>query len=294
MAPPSPRRPGFSRRAQYSIFATYVVAVIGAILALLLVVTARLDPQGNAALQSLLTDMTSPLSRAGRSVLAGLHSIDDTVANYFRAASKNKVMTEELKAARRDLIQGKVDAIENRRLKRLLGLRETEKILTVAARLVASTSSGSRRYATLAAGRIQGIEVDQPARTIDGLVGRIVQTGQVSSRVLMIIDAQNIVPVKRVTDNVPAQAIGIGDGRLELRPLAAGTNPFKLGDVFVTSGTGGIYRPGIPVAMITRRRGTVTTGRPLADPATYDFVLVEPAAVLPPPPPANEIPQEGD
>jgi hypothetical protein len=37
MAPPSPRRPGFSRRAQYGLFAGYVVAVIGALVALLLI-----------------------------------------------------------------------------------------------------------------------------------------------------------------------------------------------------------------------------------------------------------------
>ena len=60
-------------------------------------------------------------------------------------------------------------------------------------------------------------------------------------------------PVRRVPDGVAGIAYGLGDGRIDLRPLAAGTNPFNAGDVFVTSGTGGIYKPGIPVAIGIKR-----------------------------------------
>lgn len=289
MAPPSPRRPGFSRRAQYSLFAGYVAAIAGALAGLLLIVTARFDPAGHAALQGFIADIFAPLSSAARSVGAGIASGFESVGAYFDAASKNRAMKEELEAARRDLIKSKADALENRRLKKLAALVERLPEGHVTARLVSSTGTSSRRFALLAAGSGDGVVNGQPVRTPEGLVGRVVQVGIRSARVLLIIDGGNIVPVKRVPDGTPAIAYGLGDGRLDLRPLAAGTNPFKVGDIFVTSGTGGIYQPGIPVAIGIRHNREGTIGRPLADPAAFDFAVVEPEFAIPPPPPPENM-----
>ena len=288
MAPPSPRRPGFSRRAQYSLFVGYVAAIVGALAGLLLIVTARFDPTGHAALQSFFTDIFSPVSSAARSVGAGIGSAGNEVGAYFNAASKNSDMKRQLDAARRDLIKGRNDELENRRLKRLVRLVERLPQVSVTARLVSSTGTSSRRYAILAAGSRDGVVNGQPVRALDGLIGRVVQVGERSARVLLIIDGGNIVPVRRVPDGVPAIAYGLGDGRIDLRPLAAGTNPFKAGDVFVTSGTGGIYQPGIPVAIGIKHNREGTLARPLADPASFDFAIVEPEFISLPPSPSVE------
>jgi rod shape-determining protein MreC len=269
---------------QFSLFAGYVFAIIGAIFALLLIVTARFDPAGHAALQSIMTDVTSPVSSILRASVNTVKDLGGGTAAYFDAASKNRAMSQELKLARRKLIESDANALENRRLKRLLAIVEQQKARPVTARIVSSSATSSRRYATLAAGAAQGVEVGQPVRAADGLVGRIVQRGQFASRVLLIIDSETIVPVKRVSDGVPALAIGLGDGRIELRTLAAGTNPFKVGDVFVTSGIGGIYAPGIPVAVGVKRTRDTTFGRPLASPASLDFAMVEPVYIAPLPP----------
>lgn len=283
MAPPSPRRPGYSRRAQYGLFASYVAAIVGSLAGLLLIVTARFDPTGHAALQSFFADIFSPVSSATRSVGAMIGSAGDEVSAYFNAASNNRDMKRALEAARRDLVKGKSDALENRRLKRLLGLIERLPKGSVTARLVSSTGASSRRYAILAAGSRDGVVTGQPVRTAEGLIGRIVQVGERSARVLLIIDGGNIVPVRRVPDGTAAIAYGLGDGRIDLRPLAAGTNPFKVGDIFVTSGTGGVYQPGIPVAIGIKHNREGTLARPLADPAGFDFAVVEPEFVTPPP-----------
>ncbi|MFO1239236.1 MAG: rod shape-determining protein MreC [Sphingomonadaceae bacterium] len=283
MAPPSPRRPGFSRRAQYSLFASYVAALVGALFGLLLILTARFDPAGHAALQGFLTDIFTPVSSAARGAGAAVGSTFESIDAYFDAASKNREMKQQLDAARRDLIKGKADALEVRRLKQLAGLVERLPEGHVTARLVSSTGTSSRRIAILAAGSADGVVNGQPVRTADGLVGRVIAVGRHSARVLLMIDGGNIVPVKRVPDGTPAIAFGLGDGRIDLRPLAAGTNPFTVGDVFVTSGTGGVYQPGIPVAIGVRHNREGTIGRPLADPSRFDFAVVEPEFAIPPP-----------
>lgn len=288
MAPPSPRRPGFSRRAQYGLFASYVAAVGGVLAGALLLITAKFDPEGHAALQNFFADLTSPVSNTVRTAAAAVGGGGEEVAAYFNAAAKNRKMAHELEAARTALIKGKSDAAENRRLKRLAKLVERLPDTVTTARLVSSTGASSRRYAIIAAGSADGVEPGQVVRTSEGLVGRVVQAGQRSARVLMIVDGGNIVPVKRVPDGIPALAYGIGDGRIDLRPLAGGQgNVFKAGDVFVTSGTGGVYQPGIPVAIGVRYNRDSTIARPLADPARFDFAIVEREFVAAPPPSPN-------
>jgi rod shape-determining protein MreC len=282
MAPPSPRRPGFSRRAQYGIFASYVVAVVGAGIGLLLVLTARFDPEGHSALQGFLTDITAPISSAGRATVNTVKNSSAGISNYFDAASKNEAMNREVKAARMGLIKGAAAEQENRRLRAMVGLieRSTSKPVAVA-RLISSTGSSSRRYATLAAGSVDGVKRGQPIVGPDGLVGRVVQANQITARVLLIVDGGNIVPVKRASDGVPAFAIGLGNGMLEIRPLTAGNNPFNPKDVFITSGSGGIYRPGIPVAVAVRKTREGTFARARENPASLDFAVVEQPFVAP-------------
>ena len=61
-----------------------------------------------------------------------------------------------------------------------------------------------------------------------------------------------------------------------LKLINMGINPLKRGDVFVTSGAGGLYRPGIPVAVVESRTRDGAIARILGDPAAADFVIVEP------------------
>src|SRR3546814_8329088 len=97
----------------------------------------------------------------------------------------------------------------------------------VAARMISSTSSSTRRFARLSAGRSQGVTPGQPVRAPEGLVGRIYEAGPNTANVLLLTDPENIVPVLRTRDNVAGISTGRGDGSLEVRPLSTGRNHFK-------------------------------------------------------------------
>src|SRR4028119_351301 len=89
MAPPSTRRPGFSRRAQYGLFLSYVLAVGGVLFAGLLLVIAIVDPSGFNALKGVALDATSPVSSAGRSVSRFFGGIAGSAGNYVQAGGRN-------------------------------------------------------------------------------------------------------------------------------------------------------------------------------------------------------------
>ena len=115
-----------------------------------------------------------------------------------------------------------------------------------------------------------------PVRTPLGLVGRVLEAGTHTSRIMLVTDPESVVPVKRARDGVAAFAQGHGDGTLQLRLINLGLNPLKLGDVFVTSGSGGLYRPNTAVGVVTKLTRDGAVARILSDPSTSEFVVVEP------------------
>ncbi|MDB5718131.1 MAG: rod shape-determining protein MreC [Sphingomonas bacterium] len=287
MAPPRNRRPGFSRRAQYGLFAGYVVAVAGILLGLALILMARFDPGGFGMLRAGAGDITTPLSSLGRAAVRGVASAGDSVSAYLDAAAQNRLLRAEIAANRRAMVEARITARENQRLRQLARLVEITPQTVAATRIVASTAMNLRRLAIIDAGGNAGVRPGMPVRSPEGLIGRVQDVGRRSARVVLLTDGENTVPVRLARGGAPALAIGSGDGALDLRALAAGATPFRRGDLLVTSGTGGVYPPGIPVAVVTRVSGDRASGYPIADPERAEFVVVlNSAPPLPPPPPA--------
>lgn len=290
MARPPSRRPGHNRKAQYSLFASYVVAMTGAAIGLLLMGVAIFDPTGFAAIRTATSEFTRPASLGLRNMVSGASSLDEVLAAYWRAGSQNVALRRQVEADRNLIIEAKGVAQENARLKKLLSLVDEDRSELLTARLISSSSSSARRFARLNAGRWQGVRPGMPVRAPEGLIGRIHSTTPNTAEVLLLTDSSNIVPIRRATDSVPAISTGLGDGTLEIRSLAAGRNPFNPGDILVTSGVGGIYQPNIPVAVVVRIAGEIAYGVPLANPSKVDAVVVERSfeeAVTRPEPPAE-------
>lgn len=276
-----PRRPGSSRRAQYGLFATYVLTVAGTLVVAIALVLARFDPATFSSLRSAAAEVTTPVSSVLAWAARGIASVPQGVADYFAVKQRNADLRAQLAAERREIIRSRVLATENRRLKVLLGLRDSSGVAIVSAHLVSSSAGSTRRYAVLDVGSRRGVAIGQPVRGADGLVGRIVELGYNNARVLLITDPESVVPVRRARDGLPAIAAGRGDGLLEIRAVEAGSAVFRAGDIFMTSGTGGMFSPNIPVARATRTARDSTQARPFARADTLDFAVVE-RAFMPP------------
>ncbi|MDB5721221.1 MAG: mreC [Alphaproteobacteria bacterium] len=285
MAPPKTRRPGFSRKAQYGLFLGYVVAVAGIIFAALLLLVAIVDPAGFNALKGAALDVTTPVASGGRNVVRFFGGIGDTIGNYFMAGSENAGLKRELAASRRKLIEAEAIEHDNQRLKALLGITRSASNEVAIGRIVGSSFDTVHRLATMSIGGSSGVRPGLPVRSADGLVGRVIETGRWASRILLLTDGASNVPVRLVRDGTPAIATGRGDGGIELKTLEVGRNPFRRGDILVTSGVGGIYPPDIPVARVVAVQGERAIALPIADPASLDYAVVlqayQPLADLP-------------
>jgi rod shape-determining protein MreC len=214
------------------------------------------------------------VSSAGRGIVNFFGGIGSTVGNYFNAGAQNDDLKRQLAAARRKIVEARATELENQRLKAMLKLSQTVGDEVAVTRVVGSSFDSSRRLATLSVGSGAGVAPGQPVRSPDGLIGRVIETGRWASRVLLVSDGASSVPVRLVRDGTPAIAQGLGDGSIDLKTLEVGKNPFRRGDILVTSGVGGVYPPNIPVAIVARLEGDRTFAKPLADPSAADFAMV--------------------
>lgn len=276
MAPPPNRRSGYSRRAQYTNFLGYIAGGAGALLGGGLLLIAIADPSAFSGVRSIGSDAAAPLAGAAASSRVSGQGLMAAIGGYFAAGRQNAGLKQELALARVALIQSDAVAEENKRLKALLELGAAEPRPVAYARLIASTVSSTRRFATVSAGADDGVAIGMPVRAPLGLVGRVLEVGRSTSRVLLITDGESVVPVRRASDSIPGFVQGRSDGRVQIRLISLGINPLKPGDAFVTSGSGGLYRPGTPIAVVESLTRDGAVARLLSDPAASDYVAIDP------------------
>ncbi|HTP39286.1 MAG TPA: rod shape-determining protein MreC [Steroidobacteraceae bacterium] len=84
-----------------------------------------------------------------------------------------------------------------------------------------------------------------------GVLGQVVRTGPLSSEVLLITDPESGIPVQVLRNGLRTIAVGSGAPNDLLLPYLAVNADIRSGDQLVTSGMGGVYPAGYPVAEVT-------------------------------------------
>jgi rod shape-determining protein MreC len=269
-------RPGWSRRAQYGLFFSFLALIAGVIVGLILLAISILAPARFADIRGAALDVTGPVAGAMHEVTATVEGVFTGAGDYWDAAGQNGELKRERDAMRREILQARAVMQENRQLKALLQLREHETPTIAIGRLVGSSFSSPRRFAILSAGANDGVRVGMPVRSPEGMVGRVVDTGAFASRVLLASDRANIIPARLLRGGIPVISQGRGDGTIDVRPLEVGRNPFRRGDIIITSGTGGLYPPLVPIARVIKLDDDGAVAVQLADPSNISFAIVEP------------------
>ncbi len=140
---------------------------------------------------------------------------------------------------------------ENVRLRALLNSSALVRDDVLVAELVGVSPDPARHQLLLNKGASDEVFVGQPLIDADGLLGQVVQVSASTSRALLITDATHSVPVQVNRNGVRAIAEGTGAlGTLEIHHVAA-TTDIAVGDLLVTSGLGGRFPVGYPVAVVS-------------------------------------------
>jgi rod shape-determining protein MreC len=177
-----------------------------------------------------------------------------------------------------------IQEVENQRLRKLMGLRETLPGDVISAQVIAKDVTDFFRVIRLTLDRGgHDIRIDMPVVTLGGVVGTVQRVAGSTVDVKMVADPNSAVDV--VAENTGARGIVRGTGDLTRYLLrvqyAQRTDEVNVGDLLVTSGMGRRFPKGLPVARVTRvvRREFGVYQEVEATP-TVDFSRLEEVLIL--------------
>lgn len=143
-------------------------------------------------------------------------------------------------------------AAENSRLRELLNASAAVDDAVIVADVIGVTPDPFSHEIIIDKGSRDDITVGQAVLDAQGLMGQVVQTNEFTSRVLLISDSSHAVPVQVNRNGVRANLLGTGESdRLELVHVPE-TSDIRVGDLLVSSGLGGVFPKGYPVARVTQ------------------------------------------
>ncbi|MBD1569266.1 rod shape-determining protein MreC [Aliivibrio sp. S10_S31] len=177
---------------------------------------------------------------------------------YERFNSRNTLMLENQRLKQEMFVQNSNLLLmeqlkqENSSLRNLLGspfIRDEKKMVT---EVMAVDSAPYTHQVMIDKGSVDGVYEGQPVISDKGIVGQINYVGAHNSRVLLLTDANNAIPVQAVRNDI--RVIASGKGHLDMMQLEhIPTNTdLKVGDLLVTSGLGQRYPEGYPVGYISK------------------------------------------
>ena len=140
--------------------------------------------------------------------------------------------------------------VENIRLRELLdsSFQVGQKILV--AELLSANLDPYQHQITINKGELDKVYTGQPLLDANGVMGQVVHVGPYTSTALLISDTSHAIPVQINRNGIRTIAIGSGTiNRLDL-PYISNNADVRPGDLLTTSGLGGKFPPGYPVAVV--------------------------------------------
>ncbi|HLU05137.1 MAG TPA: rod shape-determining protein MreC [Woeseiaceae bacterium] len=139
---------------------------------------------------------------------------------------------------------------ENARLRAMLDATSKVRDQVQVAEIMSVSSNPFRHILVINKGTRDGVFNGEAMIDADGVVGQVIEAGLLSSSGVLISDPDHALPVEVNRNGLRTIAVGTGDfDRLEL-PFLPNNADIEDGDLLVTSGLGGAFPPGYPVALV--------------------------------------------
>ena len=209
-----------------------------------------------------LSSLVSPLQYIANAPGTLLDTMSTQVQTRSSLIEQTKQQEQQLLTLRSRLLKLAQLEHENQRLRELLGSPVHKESRKMVAELLSVDSDPFSHQVLINKGALDGVYNGQPVINDQGVVGQVLHVGSTTSRVLLITDSSHGIPVRVLRNDLRAIASGSGElDKLELRNLPRNTD-VQVGDLLVTSGLGGRFPEGYPVATVTR--SDYVEGKPFA------------------------------
>jgi len=198
------------------------------------------------ALAVVTTPIQSALARVNRSAVG----VWSTYQDWKNVRAENRRLREEAQQLRVEALQVNETVEENRRLRRLLALKEAMPLETLSGEIIAREWGGWVRSLTVNRGRSDHVTRLTAVIAPDGLIGRVVDVRPGSSVVQVLIDPASTVGAHAVRSRTAGIVEGDPRGTMRFKYMARDGSGLQVGDLVVTSGSGGLFPRGLPIGRV--------------------------------------------
>ena len=224
-----------------------LLGIIAGVCFLLLTLQMRGGATGASdALAIITTPVQTVLARINRATVG----VWGTYRDWKNVRSENRRLREEAQRLRVEALRVTETDAENQRLRRLLALKESLPLETLAGEIIAREWGGWVRSLTINRGRGDSVARLSAVIAPDGLVGRVVDVRATSSIVQVLTDPASTVGAHIVRTRTPGIVEGEPRGTLRFKYMARDGGGMQVGDLVVTSGLGGLFPGGIPIGHV--------------------------------------------
>ncbi len=235
-------------------FGQHGPALILIALAALLIILNLFFPSLVSHVRVTFTDLFAPFMHAAAKPGEAIQDISSAWQDVTGVREENKKLQQQVTELRawRDLAQQQAD--ENKSLRGLTKYKDDSVTSFLTARVIAEAGGNFNNSVIVTAGSRDGVVKNMIALGEDGVVGRVIETGEWSSRVLLYNDLNFRLPVMLEGTQLRAILSGEGTGLPKLLFLPTELE-VKSGTRVVTSGHGGLFPPHLPVGVVQDRKG---------------------------------------
>jgi rod shape-determining protein MreC len=245
----------------------------------------------SGGLQRGVSTIFSPLQKVADRALKPARDLIGWFDKTFDARGENSRLKADLVTVRRQAVAGQEALQENAQLRKLVELDRGPALAEsayrpVTGRVIARSPTVWNSTVTIDVGSGDGVKVDDPVISGDGLVGLIASTQGGSAQVTLITDHASAVSAKVVPDGVQGLIRpDVGDPEDLILDFIDSTKDVHGGQTVVTSGWrvenfASLFPPGLPVGEVTsasiveQEASQQVHLRPYADIANLDLVQV--------------------
>lgn len=198
---------------------------------------------------------------------------------FHRNFTENERLKKEISSLRQKIFIAEELSLENKRLKALLSFKQSSPYVVVASKVIGRDPSNWSSTIIIDKGKRDGIRPSLPVITERGLVGKVIEVGNSTSKIMLITDPNFGVSAVLQRSRQEGLVSGTLGNLLIMRYLSADTD-IKVSDAVVTSGLSQIFPKGIIIGRV-KEIGTAFSGlsrfamiRSEVDSSTLEEVLV--------------------
>lgn len=226
-----------------------------------------------------LIDFSAPVIEQASYGLAWMRSGIDNFRGILGVNEENKRLMEENNALKKWQDLAYRLRAENQSLKQQLHIVKEPTSLMLTARVITYPSGLLTKNILVKAGRRDGVKKDQPVVAKNAVLGRIVEVGETTSRVLLIMDLNSRIPVTLESSRVQAILTGTNSDLPKLTHFE-NDDTTKLEGRVLTSGKGGIFPPGLLLGkIVTHDHGHYVVSPISLNRLEYVHILTNPTSL---------------